>query len=245
MNARETFLVLLCRRPRHGGAVPALASGLGPELACLLESGLFDCAVEDLLAWPGPRCLAPAVGEEAWGHQVTAGRATILPQPAGAQGASVLAVDANLRRAGARQVLFMRADVPTVDAAYLASAVAALNDGATVLGPTMDGGLALYGATHPWDGIERVSFGRSTAATRLAEQCRRAGHTMHVLEPTLSVSRFADLAVCRDALERDSRPARVRLQHVLELLTREQPAGQATLRQVVTANCGAAVTVAT
>jgi rSAM/selenodomain-associated transferase 1 len=102
------------------------------------------------------------------------------------------------------RVLLVGADCPTVDGAYLAAAVAALDEADVVLGPAVDGGYTLIGAhgPHPelFAGVP-MSTPRVLAAT--VERARRARlsvrllgvrHDIDTVEDLLAAGRAGQLA---------------------------------------------------
>ncbi len=101
-------------------------------------------------------------------------RVPIFPQVGADLGARLATAFRSLREGGASKILALGSDSPTLDPAWIASAVAALDAHDVVIGPTEDGGYYLIGVRGtvegifekiPWstDGVARATLERAAA----------------------------------------------------------------------------------
>ncbi len=220
MDAKTTALVLLCHQPTRNTAPRSMVASLGPALACMVESRLLDCALEDLAAWEGPRVVSTASPDAEWAAGLTPQPVKLIPDDSPDFGDRLIRVDKALRAAGAISIIYFRPGIPMLDQQYLFGAATALAQGATVIAHTLDGGVALMGSTRPWPSADFLPWERNSLGTRLALACRRAGHRVEVLVPLPAVSKHADFQHCRWRLEHDSRLARKRLAELLGAIAR-------------------------
>lgn len=94
----------------------------------------------------------------------------------------------------AERVLLVGSDCPDLDAAYLRSAVALLEDGnEAVLGPAEDGGYVLLGLSRFIPELFRdMPWGTGAVCGESRERLRAAGHQYALLEPLFDVDRPED-----------------------------------------------------
>jgi glycosyltransferase A (GT-A) superfamily protein (DUF2064 family) len=238
MLRSTTALILMCTPPRHGAGLPSrLASAVGPRLACLLEWGMLECAMEDLLGWPGPRFLAVERDDVDWAQHAVDGRVEILVPRAGSLGGRIMELDATLRDRGEERVIICGTGAPAMSSICLGAAAAAMGRGASVIGSTPDGRTALLGTARGWPAVDALQFNRSTASSRFAACCRRAGHEIAFVNPGVSVSCAADLEACCRELDGDSRPSRASLQFLLAALVMNVGDHRQRLREVQASRC--------
>lgn len=209
MNASQrppTCLVLCCKAPRRSKR--RLAAQLGEAAAAAAEH-LLACALEDLAGWPGEAMVAPASDEDADWLLARAGRdfATIV-QRGGSLGARINHVDAALRSRGRERLIFIGADCPALDSAYLARADTALERNDAVIGPASDGGVVLMGARRPWPELGDLAWSTSDLRTDLCARLHEQGWSIARLDMRADVDTIEDLTTAGDALVSDDRSAR-------------------------------------
>ena len=212
---RET-LIVMAKAPRAGEVKTRLAGALGPEGA----RALYECLLRDTFALAGelrtrrpgvrvalcyaPEGAAPEFDRLALDHDVA------IAQRGGDLGERIANGFADTFARGARSVVIVGADSPTLPVERLAAAFDGLARGIDVaLGPTKDGGYYLVGARRlheaslrsvPWstDGVLRATVDRAA----------EAGLTVATLEPWYDVDERADLARLRRDVSRPDSPCR-------------------------------------
>lgn len=209
MNASQrppACLVLCCKAPRRSKR--RLVAQLGEATAAAAEH-LLACALEDLAGWPGEAVVAPASDDDAdWllaqpGH----GFATIV-QRGGSLGTRINHVDAVLRSGGRKRLIFIGADCPALDSAYLARADRALETNDAVIGPATDGGVVLMGARRPWPELGDLAWSTPDLREELDARLRGRGWSIAGLDVRADVDTIEDLTTAAEELVGDDRSAR-------------------------------------
>jgi len=204
-------LVLVCKRPALHQGKQRLAATVGAKLALMLASHFLDCALEDAAGWPGEVVIAPAeANDRQWAAGLLPG-SRVLPQPAGNLGERLNAIDAGLRAAGMRQLLFIGSDAPALTPDHYRQAIAALRDNDIVLSPAADGGVTMMGNAVPWPDLSGLPWSTAALGAALADLCRQQGLGVGRIDPCYDIDRQRDLPTLRRDLQHDSRPARQRL----------------------------------
>ncbi|MDH3418301.1 MAG: glycosyltransferase [Gammaproteobacteria bacterium] len=199
-------LVLCCKAPQRSKR--RLASALGDGAATAAEH-LLACALEDLVAWPGEAVIAPASDQDAeWFHAGLGRRFETFVQRGSSLGARINHVDAVLRSCGRERLIYIGADCPALDPAYLASADRALDDNDAVIGPATDGGVVLMGARRPWPDIGDLAWSTPQLREDLCARLRMQGWLIANLETLADVDTIEDLTAASDGLVSDERCAR-------------------------------------
>ena len=182
-----------------------LAAHLGAQRATVAAQRLLDCACEDLVAWPGPKCTAPSAADEL----VDAPPAdALVVQNGGNLGERINHVNAQLIRLGFERQLYIGIDCPSLDVAYLERAAAALGDHDTVLGPAADGGVVLMGVRGRWPPLAELPWSTPALFESLRAACVAAGSSAATLPRLKDVDTLDDLVALRTDLLGDARPAR-------------------------------------
>lgn len=185
-----------------------MAGRLGAE-ATVAADLLLACALEDLRGWTGPVALAPAEDEDArWLETAGHGGHDCVLQRGATLGERINHVDAALRARGRSRLLFIGADCPALDRAYLERAVAALEHADAVLGPAADGGVVLMGARRPWPPIGDLAWSTPALLNGLRGRLRGRGWTVESLGTLPDVDSADDLLAAGALLADDARPAR-------------------------------------
>lgn len=202
-------LVVFCRRPTAGTGKRRIAAALGATPTLQLAGHLLATTLEDARAWPGPVVIAPAQGADAgWAAELLPGQADVIPQPAGNLGERINAVDAAARRLGHTAIIYIGSDAPVLTPDYYANARAALARFDVVLGPAIDGGVTLMGATCAWPDLAALPWSTGDLGRALEHACIDRDMSVTRLEPRYDVDLVTDLGPLQDDLELDDRPAR-------------------------------------
>ena len=186
-----------------------LHADIGPAARTVSEH-LLACAVEDVSAWSGPVCLAPAArADAAWIGDRALLAGELVEQCDGNLGERIEFVNARLLERGYAQQIFIGSDCPGIDAAYLDAAERLLASHDVVLGPATDGGVVLMAIAGRWPAIAALPWSTGTLMTALEAACADAGLRVGLLEPRADVDAGADLDTLAVTLARDARPARL------------------------------------
>lgn len=170
---------------------------------------LFACAAEDLAAWPGPVCFAPAGPEDTrWLERHAAASGAVVEQRGANLGERIEHVGARLAAAGHARQLYIGIDCPELDADYLHAAAAGLDGADAVLGPAADGGVVVMGTRLPWPALTALPWSTSGLHAALAATLTASGRRVASLEPRADVDSRADLEALGARLAADGRPAR-------------------------------------
>ncbi|MFQ3617778.1 MAG: TIGR04283 family arsenosugar biosynthesis glycosyltransferase [Cyanobacteriota bacterium] len=199
-------LILFSRYPQPGTTKTRLIPHLGETGAAQLQRQMTEQVLRQI--WP---LLHPVAGKatspisaEIWfsGGDLAQmadwlGPCWVLhPQPSGDLGDRLLAAVERAIAAGAKRVVVIGADCPSVDSTILQQAFAALHDHDLALGPATDGGYYLIGLRQPvadlFSGIEWGSE-RVFAQTRAIAQT--LGLSVATLTPLTDIDTAADLPV--------------------------------------------------
>ncbi|NIP86165.1 MAG: DUF2064 domain-containing protein [Planctomycetales bacterium] len=203
-----------------------LAATLGPRPA----ADLYRAFLETLLTRLGPpaptrstptgsphdfhRVLAYTPGHHRHTFARLAGDSwTLEAQTTGDLGARMHAYFENAWRAGYQHVLLIGSDAPTLPAARVTEAFAALQRAAVVLGPTGDGGYYLVGARQRTPDIfAKIDWGSANVWNQTLQRLRASATSVVTLEPWYDVDDQQGLR--RLQKELDACPADVPLQRL-------------------------------
>jgi uncharacterized protein len=191
-------LGLIAKTPAAGAVKTRLCPPLGGEEAA--------AAAAALIADTGAN--AAATGHDVWGVHAGApdGIAELLPAGARllAQRGHGLAerlatAQADLHARGYGRVVLLGGDCPTVDAAYLTQAVAALDVHDIVLGPACDGGYTLIGTRRPHPRLFDVEMSTPRVLGDTLAHAAATGLRCRCLAPRYDLDTAADLLAAADA----------------------------------------------
>ena len=208
-NARRTLescLVLMFKAP--GRSKRRLAASIGPRASIAAEY-LCRCALEDVAAWPGPVCFAPAGKADGEWLAERIGRAeAVVLQRGDNLGERINHVDRVLRLRGFERQIFIGIDCPELDERYLAQAAVALDDHDAVLGPAHDGGVVLMGTRRAWPNLAELAWSSVNLMAELERLCTGLGWSTARLAPLADIDTLDDLDTLRRGVPGDLRPAR-------------------------------------
>jgi uncharacterized protein len=144
--AGPRVLGLFAKWPAPGAAKTRLCAGRGPEWGARVARAFLLDTVERLAEVGDRRVLAFAPpGAEADFAALVRGRFALAPQADGDLGQRLARFAAEQSAAGARSLVLVGADSPTLPAEYVERAFAELGHADVVLGPATDGGYYLIG----------------------------------------------------------------------------------------------------
>ncbi len=191
---------------------PRLAAAIGPEGAAEFAQSTWACALEDAAAWPGPVIIALAqAGDLAWANSFAPGEWSILSQSGGNAGERINAIDQQLRRQGARSLVYVGTNAPIHKEEDYAGARAALENADVAIAPAAAGGVTLMGNRRPWPDLAALGWNTSRLGAELAYLCEREGLRVAKLPRRYELDGLADLARLAEDLATDTRPKRIAL----------------------------------
>jgi rSAM/selenodomain-associated transferase 1 len=142
----QRVLGLFAKWPEAGAVKTRLAAGRDPAWGARVAHAFLLDTVERLAAVDAHRVLAFAPRDrEADFAAVVAGRFDLVPQGEGDLGRRLAAFVEQQLAAGARAVVLVGTDSPTLPVVHVAQAFAELERADVVLGPAADGGYYLVG----------------------------------------------------------------------------------------------------
>lgn len=215
LNNHDPCLVLLCKRPALGHSKQRLAEGVGKERALDIAQLLLDCAVEDLLVFPGLRALAPDQAQHLQWGQALCESALCIPQSEGNLGERLNALDMQLRNLGHQYLIYIGSDCPLLGPDDYQRVSEQLQHSDTVLLMAQDGGVVLMASRKPWPTLNALPWSTQHLGQALAECCRRSGHSVSLAGELFDIDLQEDLKPLLEALADDARPARLKLKNAL------------------------------
>jgi uncharacterized protein len=180
----QAVVAILTRAPSSGGKsrlFAALRRAVDRDLLAALFLDTFDAA-----AAPGVTrvvCYTPAEAE-AEVRELVGGDAPLLPQRGTDLGARMRHAFEDLIAAGASAVVLIGSDLPLLDGAIISEAhrVLRMRTDTVVLGPAIDGGYYLIGATRlPAALFDGITWGGADVLEATERRAREAGWCTHRL----------------------------------------------------------------
>ena len=212
LASEQAALVILCKRRRLMAGSPQLAAAIGPEGAAEVAQVTFACALEDAQAWPGPVVIALAQAADlSWAGSLMRPEWSILSQSGGNAGERINAIDQQLRRHGARSLVYVGTNAPVQNETDYAAARAALENADVALAPAMAGGITLMANRRPWPDLAALAWNTSRLGAELAYLCEREGLRVAKLPRRYEINAPADLTRIAADLATDVRARRVAL----------------------------------
>jgi glycosyltransferase A (GT-A) superfamily protein (DUF2064 family) len=217
-------LVVMCTRPRLGGAKTRAAAASEERAAFELAQALIDCAIEDAEAWAGPVVLALAQPNDLqWAGTVARGEWSIVGQTGGNPGERINAVDQVLRRHGARALVFVGTTAALRPQSDYTTVCDLLASSDIVVMPAPSGGAALMAARRPWPDLATLSWNTRRLSAELSYLCEREGLSVARLERRAILESHDDLARIVEANAEDTRPKRQALVALARRILESQP----------------------
>lgn len=197
MMGPATQLIVMAKAPVPGLAKTRLIPALGADGAARLAARLLDHAMAQARAAQlGDVILAcaPDALHAAFAAQARSLGTTLVPQGHGDLGARMHRLFVNAFGQGARRVVLFGTDVPTLDAALLRCADAALADADAVFAPAADGGYALVGLRRPAPSLfEAMPWSTAAVMATTRERLAQAGLRHVELPEVHDIDEPADL----------------------------------------------------
>ena len=192
-------LGLFAKQPRAGLVKTRLAAASSPEWAARVAHALLLDTVGRLSAVAARRVLAFSPAEAApFFAGLAAGRFATAPQAPGNLGRRMHAFFAEHLAAGARQVVVLGTDSPTVPLAFIEQAFAELERADVVIGPATDGGYYLVGCAGRVAPIfDGVAWGSSRVLADTVARLGEGGGRLALLPPWYDVDTPDDWCVLR------------------------------------------------
>jgi rSAM/selenodomain-associated transferase 1 len=198
LSGHRAVVAVMARRPGAAAAKTRLAGRLDErERGALYEAFLKD-KLAQLVGLPGVHlviAVAPPDDEMAMDPWKPPGASVVLQRGADL-GERLAAVAGDLFVAGARAVVLVDSDTPTLPTAFLHEAVNALEsrDVDAVVGPAWDGGYYLLGLRAPQPVLfHGIPWSTSRVLRRTLEASDAAGLRVHLLQSWFDVDRPEDL----------------------------------------------------
>lgn len=214
----DAALVVLCKRPRVGEGKQRLAESIGKQAAYNIAKALFDCALEDAVAWPGPVILAPAREEDTgWAYEQAASVGLdfvqVIPQQAGNLGERINQLDRTIRNLGQPNTVFIGTDAPMLSSEHYSAVIdAMLDDGPTshdiILSAAEDGGLVIMANRQPWPDLEALPWSQETLGNAVVELCQQSELSVGFIKSGYDIDVKTDLVKFVEYQQDDIRPAR-------------------------------------
>ena len=189
-------VIVMAKAPLPGFAKTRLIPALGAQGAALLAERLLDTAVAQALAaalGPVDLCCAPDSGHAAFERHASHHGLVLSHQGDGDLGARMArAFDRWLALAG--RALLIGTDAPSLDAAMLQRAAAALDNADAVFIPAHDGGYALVGLRRPAPSLfSGMAWSTPTVMAHTRERAAAAGLRLAELPAIADIDEPADL----------------------------------------------------
>ncbi|MBI5443203.1 MAG: TIGR04282 family arsenosugar biosynthesis glycosyltransferase [Deltaproteobacteria bacterium] len=199
-------VVVFAKRPRAGRVKTRLCPPLRPCEAARLYGCLLRDTLDLVREIPALRRLAVTPWSEAAWFRRVAPDFRLLRQGPGGLGRRMAAVARACFASGARSVVLLGSDSPTLPPSSIEAAFRRLEDGAdAVLGPCTDGGYYLVGLSGPDVSLfEGVPFSSPTTLAATLELGERSGLRVETVEPWYDVDGPADLERLRRELAEPS-----------------------------------------
>ena len=202
----ESCLILMFKAP--GRSKRRLAASIGP-LASIAAEFLCRCAFEDMAAWPGPVCFAPAGdADDEWLAEQTDRSDAVVLQRGSNLGERINHVNRELCSQGFERQIFIGIDCPDLDEGYLGQAAAALDEHDAVFGPARDGGAVLMAARREWPDLGDLAWSSVNLMAELERLCTDHGWSTARLAPLADIDTLEDLDALSIRVPGDPRPAR-------------------------------------
>jgi rSAM/selenodomain-associated transferase 1 len=198
MSAAARTLGVFAKWPVPGAVKTRLAAETSPEWAARVATAFLHDTLDRLATVEARRVLAFAPADAGpYFAELVRGRFEVTPQGDGDLGQRMAAFFREQLEAGARRVVLVGTDSPTLPPEVVQTAFGTLKYADLVLGPATDGGYYLIGCRQSIPGIfEGIAWGGphvlSDTVARLPESCRLA-----VLPPWYDVDTLVDwFALC-------------------------------------------------
>jgi uncharacterized protein len=192
-------LGLFAKQPVPGQVKTRLAEVTSPEWACRVYEAFLLDTLDRLHSFALRRVIAFDPPEAStYFEQVAAGRFELTPQHPGDLGARLRGFFDKEFRSGARAVVAVGADSPSLPTALIAQAFAELARADVVLGPATDGGYYLIGCGTQTPALfDGIDWGTEWVLEQTCARIHRSGARLALLAPWYDVDTLADWQTLR------------------------------------------------
>lgn len=190
----EDVLGLFAKYPEPGKAKSRLAAQTSPEWAAQVAEAFLRDLSKRLERLPVSRFLvySPAASRQ-WFTDLAGERYRLHLQVEGDLGKRMAEFLQVRFTCGARKIVLLGMDSPTLPLAYISQAFHLLEDSDVVLGPAVDGGYYLFGCRRFTTAIwERVEWSRATVLAATIHNLRSLGMTYALLPPWYDIDTLED-----------------------------------------------------
>ncbi len=187
-----------------GLAKTRLAAEIGPERAAAIYRACLETTLRRFDACGDRRDLVFTPREEAPAFGALAGACwRVLPQETGNLGARLAAYVRRARTSGARAVVFLGGDSPTIPLDLIEMVWRLLKDQPVVISPAADGGYCLLGVSQfNLPIFSGIAWGTDQVLRQTTDRLRIARIDYSLVSPWYDVDDGAGLARLRDELQR-------------------------------------------
>jgi rSAM/selenodomain-associated transferase 1 len=192
---RAEVVVVFARAPERGRVKTRLAAEVGEDHALALYAWLARRVVTGLAdprrSWDLRVAATPDVAAVArWMPEADA----VVPQRPGDLGARMRGALEDALAEGYARVVLVGTDCAAVDAERARAAFAALREAPATLGPALDGGYYLLGATRPLPVFDAMPWSTAVVAAHTRARLAAAAIPLRELPPAADVDLREDLA---------------------------------------------------
>ncbi|HEX9584004.1 MAG TPA: TIGR04282 family arsenosugar biosynthesis glycosyltransferase [Gammaproteobacteria bacterium] len=202
-NGFDVHVLVFARAPVPGKVKTRLAVAIGDDRAAALHADLLQRAVATAVAaglGPVTLCCTPDVNHPCF-EQAASAYGIALTNQEGADLGERMYGSLTTALAGAAAAIVIGCDCPFIDTTYLGEAAAFLAGRHTqvVIGPAVDGGYVLLGASrlHP-SLFEDVPWGRDRVLAVTRNRLEALGWSWRELAPLHDIDRPEDIALLED-----------------------------------------------
>jgi rSAM/selenodomain-associated transferase 1 len=193
-HPHERVLGLLAKQPKPGFVKTRLAAESSADFAAAVATALLTDSVERLASVEARRVLAYTPPEaEPFFSQLVRGRFLLIPQVEGDLGRRMAAFFQHQFQAGARQVVLVGVDSPTLPLSYIEEAFSKLDRADLSLGPATDGGYYLLGCSSRIPPIfENITWGQPNVLKDTIARLQNSSWKLDLLPPWYDVDTLND-----------------------------------------------------
>jgi len=193
-HLHECVLGLFAKQPKPGFVKTRLAAETSADFAAAVATALLTDSVERLASVEARRILAYAPPEaEPFFSQFVRDRFLMIPQVEGDLGRRMAAFFQDQFQGGARQVVLLGADSPTLPLSYIEEAFAKLECSDVVLGPATDGGYYLLGCSSRIPPIfENMAWSQPNVLKETIARLQSSAWKLDLLPPWYDVDTLND-----------------------------------------------------
>lgn len=186
-------LIIFLKAPRPGQVKTRLAAVIGAETACAAYRRLAETVLGEMAALPDVElCFGPDDGEADLKPWLRAGW-TLARQGEGDLGQRLHRAFSRHFANGARRVVIVGSDCPSIRQTDIAEAWSALDRSDVVLGPATDGGYWLIGLSAPQPGLfEGIEWSTDRVLAQTLERAGQSGLKTRLLRELADVDTAED-----------------------------------------------------